>query len=162
MPDMLCSLYEYKPDYDHYKKLEENGVMIRQALGAERSFVLEFVKTHFSDAWVGEASVALSNLPVSCYIAIKDHKILGFSCYDAGRKGMFGPIGVDPAARGLSIGKALLQETLLAMKYNGYPYAIIGYVGPAKFYEKLCGAKVIEGIDPPPEYRGLVKKKTLE
>lgn len=160
MPDMLCSLYEYKPDYTLYKQLEENGVVVRQALGAERTSVLDFIQTHFSEAWVGEASIALSNMPVSCYIAIKDHKILGFSCYDAGRKGMFGPIGVCPDARGLKLGKALLQETLLAMRYNGYPYAIIGYVGPAEFYEKLCGAKIIEGEDPPPEYRNFVKPRT--
>jgi hypothetical protein len=34
------------------------------------------------------------------------------------------------------------------MKSQGYAYAIIGGVGPATFYEKAVGAKLIEGSDP--------------
>jgi len=34
------------------------------------------------------------------------------------------------------------------MKNLGYAYAIIGGVGPASFYEKAVGAKLIEGSDP--------------
>ncbi|MEX0750197.1 MAG: hypothetical protein WD359_05250 [Dehalococcoidia bacterium] len=30
----------------------------------------------------------------------------------------------------------------------GYAYAIIGGVGPAEFYAKVCGATVIENSDP--------------
>jgi hypothetical protein len=33
------------------------------------------------------------------------------------------------------------------MREMGYGYAIIGGVGPAAFYEKVCGATVIEGSD---------------
>ena len=34
------------------------------------------------------------------------------------------------------------------MKDMGYAYAIIGGVGPAAFYTKVCGAKIIENSDP--------------
>ena len=34
------------------------------------------------------------------------------------------------------------------MKEMGYAYAIIGGVGPAKFYETTFNAKIIEGSDP--------------
>ncbi len=45
-------------------------------------------------------------------------------------------------------GKALLYLSLKSMKEMGYAYAIIGGVGPAKFYETTFGAKIIEGSDP--------------
>ena len=34
------------------------------------------------------------------------------------------------------------------MQEMGYAYAIIGGVGPAKFYEVTFGAKIIKGSDP--------------
>ena len=52
------------------------------------------------------------------------------------------------------IGKALLLACLNAMKEEGYGYGIIGSAGPVKFYEKTCGATVIEGSDPG-VYRGM-------
>ena len=33
------------------------------------------------------------------------------------------------------------------MREMGYAYAIIGGVGPAEFYEKAVGAKVIDGSE---------------
>jgi hypothetical protein len=33
------------------------------------------------------------------------------------------------------------------MREMGYGYAIIGGVGPAEFYEKVCGATVISGSE---------------
>jgi hypothetical protein len=33
------------------------------------------------------------------------------------------------------------------MREMGYGYAIIGGVGPAEFYEKAVGAKIIEGSE---------------
>ena len=42
--------------------------------------------------------------------------------------------------RGQGIGEALLIESLTAMREAGYGYAVIGGVGPAKFYERVAGA----------------------
>ena len=33
------------------------------------------------------------------------------------------------------------------MREMGYAYAVIGGVGPAAFYEKVCGAFIIPGSD---------------
>ena len=37
---------------------------------------------------------------------------------------------------------------MLDMKLKGYGYAIIGWVGPAAFYEKAVGAVMIPGSEP--------------
>ena len=46
-----------------------------------------------------------------------------------------------------SIGASLLFRCLEGMRDLGYAYAVIGGVGPAEFYEKTCGAKIIEGSE---------------
>jgi len=50
--------------------------------------------------------------------------------------------------RGSGAGAALLFRCLEGMRELGYAYAIIGGVGPAEFYQRVCGATVIEGSDP--------------
>ena len=75
-------------------------------------------------------------------------EMLGFACYDATVKGFFGPTGVAKEERGQGIGKALLLACLNAMKEEGYGYGIIGGAGPVHFYEKCCGAQVIENEQP--------------
>ncbi len=45
------------------------------------------------------------------------------------------------------IGAALLFRCLEAMWEMGYAYAIIGGVGPAEFYEKVCSAFLISGSE---------------
>jgi predicted N-acetyltransferase YhbS len=49
--------------------------------------------------------------------------------------------------RGSGLGAALLLACLGSMREMGYAYAIIGGVGPAKFYEKTVGAFVIPGSE---------------
>ena len=43
---------------------------------------------------------------------------------------------------------ALFEFPREALANEGYGYAIIGGVGPAPFYEKVCGAFTIPGSDP--------------
>ena len=54
--------------------------------------------------------------PKSCFIAIRESRIIGFCCYDATALGFCGPIGVEAASRGNGTGKALLLTSLLDMK----------------------------------------------
>jgi GNAT superfamily N-acetyltransferase len=82
-----------------------------------------------------------------------DEALIGIACYDATRRGMFGPEGVHEAYRGRGIGKALLLACLHAMKDERYAYAVIGWAGPVEFYAKTVGATVIEGSEPG-VYRG--------
>ena len=46
-----------------------------------------------------------------------------------------------------ALGAALLFRCLESMREMGYAYAIIGGVGPAEYYQKLCGAFVIPGSE---------------
>jgi GNAT superfamily N-acetyltransferase len=147
MADMLVKLYNLKPD-NNYEDLCSKGITIRRALPPEKHCVISFVVNKFSEHWASECDVAFSNKPVSCYIAIKDKKIIGFACYEATCRDFFGPTGVDNDYRTQGIGKSLLVKCLEAMKEMGYGYAIIGGAGPLEFYAKAVQAEVIEGSIP--------------
>ncbi len=126
MPDMLVKLYELDRYEDNRKALQTQGVSIQPAMAADLGRVQRWITEHFGEG----------------------REILGFAYYDATAKDFFGPTGVDEAARGLGVGRALLLATLKSMAANGYVYAIIGGAGPVKFYETCCGAAVIEGSSP--------------
>ncbi|MGV8981097.1 GNAT family N-acetyltransferase [Clostridium sp.] len=147
MADMLVKLYNLKPD-NKLQELVDKGINIRRALPPEMHHVISWVNDKFGDHWASECEVAFSNKPVSCYIAIKDKKILGFGCYEATCRDFFGPTGVDDEFRAQGIGKSLLIKCLEAMKEMGYGYAIIGGAGPLEFYEKAVHAEVIDGSIP--------------
>jgi predicted N-acetyltransferase YhbS len=89
---------------------------------------------------------------VSCFVAVKNKKLIGFSCYDATALGYFGPTGVEGKHRGNGVGTALLLASLLDMKLKGYGYAIIGGVGPSEYYKKAVNA-----VDIPDSHPGIWK-----
>ena len=155
MPDMLVKLYELPPWGDLRSTLEAAGVSIRRAIAPEKHHVVNWVKQHFGAGWASETEVAFANHPVTCYVATKDKRILGFACYDATCKDFFGPTGVAESERGHGIGKALLMACLDAMYATGYGYAIIGAAGPIEFYAKAVGATPIEGSWPG-IYKGMI------
>lgn len=97
--------------------------------------------------WKSEVEVAFSRQPVSCWIAQRGNDLLGFACYESTARNFFGPTGTLESERGKGIGKLLLLKSLESMREMGYGYAIIGGVGPAEFYEKAVGAKIIEGSE---------------
>jgi len=148
MIDMLVRLYDLPESAATYQDVSEKGVTLRRARAFEKHTVSEFVKENFSPKWVSEVEVAITRQPISCFIATRDKKILGFACYDTTLRGFFGPTGVSESARGLGLGKALLFKSLEALRDTGYAYAIIGGVGPKEFYAKNCGAIEIPGSDP--------------
>ena len=148
MPDMLVRLYDM-PEINGEGRLAEEGITIKRAMPLDKDEILEFVAKNFWNKWVNECEQAIFNQPSSCYIAVKDKKILGFACYDATALGFFGPTGVAEDQRDKGIGKALLGKCLLSMKEKGYGYAIIGWVEDAVgFYEKAANATIIEGSLP--------------
>ena len=148
MPDMLVKLYNLPESYDFRGDVKDENVKIKRAMAPDIGRIIEFVKTTFSDGWANECSKALYNNPPTCYIAVRDKNVVGFACYDATALNFFGPVGVLESERGNNIGKALTLCCLHAMKNAGYGYAIIGWVGPAAFYEKICGAQIIEDSEP--------------
>lgn len=144
MADLLVNLYEMPESMEHWEKHIGDGYRVERALAPDKSAILEFVKNNFEGGvgWEGECSVALARMPVSCFVAVADRKIVGFSCYDATARGFFGPTGVDPAYRNRGIGRALLGAALKAMREEGYGYAAIGWpaTDAVDFYIKSAGA----------------------
>ncbi|CAN7710587.1 GNAT family N-acetyltransferase [Bradyrhizobium sp. LjRoot220] len=153
--DMLVKLYALPDSRPAYDRLLEAGLVMRRALAPEKHKVIGWVRQNFSEAWASEADVAFGRQPVSCFIALREKTIVGFACHDATCANFFGPTGVDPAARGGGVGKALLFACLEDMRQQGFGYAIIGGVGPAEFYSKAVGAVAIDGSEPG-IYRGLL------
>lgn len=129
---------------------------IRVALPPELHLIQAWVREHFSEYWVSEVTVAMAHQPSGCLIAILDGRLVGFACYDATARGFFGPTGVAESHRGKNIGLALLYHTLVAMKAQGYAYAIIGSAGPVDFYVNAVGAIPIEA-DKEDIYQGLLR-----
>ena len=99
-------------------------------------------KEDYSD----EVNAAFSNNPITCYIATKEKKIIGFACYEATRTKFFGPMAVLENERKNGIGKALLLKSLESMRELGYAYAIIGWPANSTigFYKKCAGAIMID------------------
>jgi hypothetical protein len=138
--DMLVDLYQ-----PIIKELETPYEIIR-VLSPSSDKVLDFIETHFSKGWVSEAKAGLYKNHPTCFIARDEGKIIGFACYDATAKAYFGPTGVDEIIEEKVLVKHLLLKCLVAMKEEGYGYAIIGGVEPKNwpFYEKASGAVPIQ------------------
>ncbi|MBC5806709.1 MAG: hypothetical protein DLM53_05125 [Candidatus Eremiobacter antarcticus] len=60
--------------------------------------------------------------------------------------GIFGPMGIDPALQGRNIGSVVAQKALLSLKEKGFAQAIIPAVGPVGFYERCCGARIVQRL----------------
>lgn len=156
---MLVKLYNLPDSHELVARLRNDGVVVRRALPPERHLVLAWVRQHFSPAWESECAVAFGQVPVTCFVALREQEILGFGCYDTTCKDFFGPTGVKEEARGQGIGTALLLACLEAMRAQGYAYAIIGSAGPVDYYRKAVGATVIEESSPG-IYVGMLRDRT--
>ena len=139
--DILVKLYALPPL--DLSGMGAAGVTIRRPIAPERHVVVAWVAREFELGWASEVEVAFANHPPSCLVAVEEQDILGFACYDATARGLFGPTGVTEAARGRGIGAALLMASLHAMREQGYAYAVIGAAGPIDFYRRLVGGLVI-------------------
>ena len=158
MGDLLVRLYDL-PAFAAETKVAAAGIVVRRAIPPERSVILDWIGQHFFDPWVSEAALALSQLPPTLYVAIRDGALLGFSCYDASAKGFFGPTGVDEAQRGQGIGEALLIAALKGMHEAGYAYAVIGDPGPVEFYTKRLDTLEIPKSKPG-YYAGMLRQQS--
>ncbi|MEM9080187.1 MAG: GNAT family N-acetyltransferase [Verrucomicrobiota bacterium] len=145
---MLVRLYDLPETAETYERVAAEGILLRRPNVFETHLVAAWVGEHFSPKWVSEVEAAMGKQPVRCFVATQEKEILGFACYDTTCKAYFGPTGVGEGARGKGVGKALLYKCLEGLRELGYAYGIIGGVGPREFYEKACGAVVIEGSDP--------------
>lgn len=154
MGDLLVALYRLED-----LKTSPSGIVIRRPFAAEKHEVATWVDERFGTGWRGEAEIALSQVPPTCFLALDEEKrLLGFACYDSSWKGFFGPTGVEESARGRGIGTALARRALSAMREAGYAYAVIGASGADEFYRATFGAQPIVDSDPGP-YEGRLQSK---
>lgn len=160
---MLVKLYTLPDAAPYLDKLEAQSIIIRQAQPGEKDIIAGWVRQHFAESWAAGCEWAIMRDPVSCYIAVEkeasfiptedpytlpEEKLIGFACYDAASKGMFGAMGVQEEYRQRGIGRALLLTSLHAMAAERYAYAIIGWAGSPEFYQKAAGAILIEDSEP--------------
>jgi GNAT superfamily N-acetyltransferase len=163
MTDMLVKLYDLPDLSPTQKQLLTQGIEIRRPFPSEKGFLVSWIRTHFQEIWAAECAAVLDREPINCFIAIEKQpipgpnddpynlppeKMIGFACFDAAKRGMFGPMAVLESARGRGIGKGLLLTALHAMREQNYAYAVIWWVGPAEFYAKTVGAVPIPGSQP--------------
>jgi GNAT superfamily N-acetyltransferase len=153
--DMLVKLYDLPSSAAAFARLRGLGIEIRRALAPEKHKVVAWVRENFSEGWASETEVAFARQPVSCFIAVKEGRVVGFACHDATCRNFFGPTGVAPDARNGGVGTGLLFACMEAMREQGFGYAIIGGVGPAEYYARTVCAMLIEGSEPG-VYRGLL------
>jgi GNAT superfamily N-acetyltransferase len=158
MHDMLVRLYALPGLEEAIAGCAARNVTIRRPLAPERRAVVDWTRAHFASS-EAEVETAFTQVPVTCFIAVRDDALLGFACYDVTCRNFFGPEGVIAAERGRGIGRALLLAALHAQRALGYGYAIIGGVGPAAFYAKTVGAIPIPGSTPG-VYVGLISGGT--
>lgn len=153
--DMLVKLYELPETYVPDQKVIDANIRIYRPMAGDKGRISTFIRTNFGELWANEFEKAMSNTPVSCFIAVdRTGKLAGFSCYDASYRNFFGPIGVLEKYRGLHIGKELLIRALYAMREEGYGYAIIGWSAEKNgvFYRRACGA-----VEIPDSFPGIYK-----
>lgn len=148
MPDMLVRLYDLPDATPYDARIATASIAVRRLDAWDRDPLRRFVRQHFSDNWASEADMAFAGgHPITGFVAIERGEIAGFAVYESSRRGFFGPTGVREDLRGKGAGAVLLFRCLESMRDMGYAYAIIGGVGPAEFYERTCGARIIEGSE---------------
>ena len=148
MPDMLVNLLRLPPRDGALEELRGAGVVVRRAQPWESGPVREFVAENFKQSWADEISGGLVRQPVTVFVALRDGRLIGFAAYECTRKDFFGPTGVAESERGRGVGRALLLASLWGLRELGYAYAVIGGVGPAEFYERAVGARLIPDSSP--------------
>ena len=145
---MLVNLLRLPPVDGALEELRAAGVVVRRARPWELTQVRGFVRENFGQAWADEVSVGLVRQPVTVFVALREGRPVGFAAYECTRKNFFGPAGVVEAERGRGLGRALLLAALGGLRELGYAYAVIGGVGPAEFYERAVGARLIPDSSP--------------
>jgi predicted N-acetyltransferase YhbS len=145
---MLVNLLRLPPVEPALAEARGAGVVVRRARPWESSQVREFVGENFGRAWADEVAVGLARQPVTVFVALRGGRLVGFAAYECSRKDFFGPAGVAEVERGRGLGRALLLAALRGLRELGYAYAVIGGVGPAEFYERAAGARLIPDSSP--------------
>lgn len=142
--NLICEIFPGIITDKHEELLEkrrEEGFDCRLATKSDWEGIKKFLKANW-ECWINEAASCLDTDPSTLYICVHGDEVVGFSGYEGNNRGTgwFGPMGVDPVTRGKSIGALLLLLCLRDMALIGHRKAIIPWVGPVRFYDKICNA----------------------
>lgn len=132
------------------------GVELQKRHGATET-ERDFIESTFGGTWASEAGAGWN------WFARFEGAPVGFCAFDQrffrwwwltswssrADVGIFGPLGVRKSARGKGLGGVLARRALLSLRSLGFSYAIIPAVGPIAFYERCCGARVVERLTGP-------------
>ena len=119
------------------------GFQIRRAGRRDEDAVYALLAEHWP-SWSDEVARTFRNVPISLHIAVRSGSVVAFSAYDGNNigTGWFGPMGTDPAFRGLGLGSVLLKRCLSDISDQGHRRAIIPWVEPVGFYYRAAGATI--------------------
>jgi hypothetical protein len=147
--DMLVPLLALPGPQPAIDRVRAAGISVRRARAWESPRLASFIEGEgFSPTWAPESANAFSRQPIAVFVAERGRDLVGFAAYNCGLRGIFGPTGVAQQERAGGVASALLLRTLADMRAVGYAYAIIGAVGPAEFYEQVCGAVLLPSAWP--------------
>ena len=156
--NMICDLAALPFSSEaHERALRASGVTLRgpdHASDRER----DWIAANFGGNWPAEASAGQNWFSYDSGGALS-----GFATFEQrvhrywwlegwleqADVGIFGPMGVAPYQRGRQVGTVLAQQALLSLKELGFRRALIPAVGPVEFYQRCCGATVIQRLERP-------------
>jgi mycothiol synthase len=124
-------------------RIAQHGIQIRRGELDDRAQVRDWMHRHFPGGWEAEADMTFAFSPIPLWLAFREKAVVGFAAYDVDLfQGGFGPTGVEEPLQGRGIGTALLFRTLADMQARGYAECEIAWLGPMRFYSRVCGARV--------------------
>lgn len=127
-PDLLVKLYEIHDDPGMMERVTKEGIRMKRVQSMDITPVYNFIKENFARSWADECLPAMIN--GDCYVAVRDHELLGFIGGNVPSKNYIGPIGVLPKERRSGIASALVLTAMKEMRSKGYQYAICGMSHP--------------------------------
>lgn len=146
MPNMnlICNVSPKMFDQEkELERLKKEGFIIRRAEECDWDGIEKFLAANWK-CWIDEVRTSFDNKPKTLYICIHKGEVVGFSGYEGNNRGMgwFGPMGVLPVTRGKGIGAIVCLLCLQDIALMGHRRSIIPWVGPVRFYDKVCGAVI--------------------
>ncbi len=146
MPNMnlICDLYPEMFDFTKdIERLAQEDFIIRRAGDGDWDGIEKFLAENWK-SWIEEVKSSFQNTPKTLYICVHKGEVVGFSGYEGNNRkmGWFGPMGVLPVTRGKGIGAIVCLLCLRDLYQAGHRQAIIPWVGPVRFYDKVCHARI--------------------
>lgn len=120
-----------------------HGIDVRRAEPKDEPAVMALLERHWP-GWQYEVGNTFRNMPVTTFAAWDGERVVGFSSYEGNNRGTgwFGPMGTDPDYRARGIGEICCLLCLEGLRAQGHRRAVIPWVGPVRFYARVCGAEI--------------------